>query len=447
MFSAAPGDLAVADCADGPVILARPGKHKAVAFGFHPGRTAMRFELATPLLFANILRWMAPEVFRRWELNGGSVGTVTAALDPGVDPAEVRVLAEGGRSLPFTIEDNSLRFFTATPGTVRVLAGNRETVFSLTLPDVADARWEPPRAMLRGLPAPGGPGPPLARSGGSWPWRERWDCSSSGCCSARGGSRHELRPRLGLLFAVLPAAWAAWEWRRTARKAALVLKLSAFLCVVLALSEPGLRVSATRMAVAILVDTSSSVSEQDLKHASQLVSAMEKARGRHWVRVLPFARSARQMDPGERAPFGKLRHTAGEAGEATDLEAALREALATLPAGLVPRVALISDGKENRGSIARGAALLEQLGVPVDTFPLAGRPKPELVIEQWRCPRPPSPARGSPSIWPSARRAARLAWSKSPPKANRSDPARWRSRPGRTSCGCTPASASRAPSR
>jgi hypothetical protein len=45
-----------------------------------------------------------------------------------------------------------------------------------------------------------------------------------------------------LLFALLPAVWAAREWRRTARKPALVLKLSAFLCILLALSEPGLRV-------------------------------------------------------------------------------------------------------------------------------------------------------------------------------------------------------------
>ena len=36
----------------------------------------MRYELATPLLFANLLRWMSPEIFRRWEISGGSVGAV-----------------------------------------------------------------------------------------------------------------------------------------------------------------------------------------------------------------------------------------------------------------------------------------------------------------------------------------------------------------------------------
>jgi hypothetical protein len=130
-----------------------------VAFGFHPGRTAMRFELATPLVFANVLRWMAPEVFRHWELNGGSVGTVTAPLERGADPSAIRVLAEGERSLPFSVRDDVLRFFTAAPGSVRVIAGDRESVYSLTLPDVAEARWEAPRGALRGVPGSRGSGP------------------------------------------------------------------------------------------------------------------------------------------------------------------------------------------------------------------------------------------------------------------------------------------------
>ena len=155
VFTAQPGDLDVADCADGPVILARQSAHKAVAFGFHPALTPMRFELATPLLFANILRWMAPDVFRRWELNGGSAGTVSFALDPEVDAAGVRVLNEGGRPLPFAVKGDTISFFTATPGTVRVLAGNRETVYSLTLPDVADARWQAPKTVLRGSESSG----------------------------------------------------------------------------------------------------------------------------------------------------------------------------------------------------------------------------------------------------------------------------------------------------
>src|SRR5579883_852012 len=98
------------------------------------------------------------------------------------------------------------------------------------------------------------------------------------------------------------------------------------------------------------------------------------------MRILPFARDARQLDPGE-TQQGAFHSTSGEAGRATDLEAAVRDALASLPSGLVPRLALISDGKENKGSIARAAWQAQQLGIPIDTFALNGRPRPALRLE------------------------------------------------------------------
>jgi hypothetical protein len=153
VFDLARGDVAVAEIPEGPVIVARPAKPKMVVLGFHPVRSAMRYQLATPLMFANILRWMAPEVFRRWELNSGTVGTVTAAIDAETDPSGVRVLAEDRRVLPFTTDGQNVRFFAGTPATVRVLAGDRERVYSLTLPEVADSTWEPPSWAKRGIPA------------------------------------------------------------------------------------------------------------------------------------------------------------------------------------------------------------------------------------------------------------------------------------------------------
>lgn len=151
VFAPQAGDIPIAETAQGPVILARPGKPKIVVFGFHPMRSAMRYELATPLLFANILRWMAPQIFRRWELNAGSVGSVKATLDPDTDLSQLRVLAENGAPLPFTVRDRVVRLFSGVPGTVRVIAGDREQVYSLTLPEVADAKWLPPPSVKRGL--------------------------------------------------------------------------------------------------------------------------------------------------------------------------------------------------------------------------------------------------------------------------------------------------------
>ena len=152
VFEAAPGDVKIGEVEGGPVIVARPGKPKTVVFGFHPTLSAMRYELATPLLFAHILRWMAPEVFRRWELSGASVGTVRIALDPDARAADVRVLTETGSPVPFTLRDRSLDFFSGIPGTVRVVTGDSEYVYSLTLPQLWESKWEMPAEARHGIP-------------------------------------------------------------------------------------------------------------------------------------------------------------------------------------------------------------------------------------------------------------------------------------------------------
>lgn len=184
-----------------------------------------------------------------------------------------------------------------------------------------------------------------------------------------------------LALLLLPLGWMLFEWRGTRRTVPLILKTLAFVAIVLALAEPKLTTPETKMAVAILVDTSASISPQDLARASELAGALEKARGRHWIRVLPFARSVRNLASDEQTHGWQLKYTAGEAGRATDLEAAIREAVTSLPSGLVPRLVLISDGKENAGSITRATWQAQHLGIPIDTIPLAGRPQPNLRLE------------------------------------------------------------------
>jgi Ca-activated chloride channel family protein len=184
-----------------------------------------------------------------------------------------------------------------------------------------------------------------------------------------------------LLFALLPIAWVLLSWRRTPQKVGLGLKGLSLLAILLALSEPRITVPETKVAAAVLVDTSASVSPDDLARASQIATRINGSKGRHWMRVIPFARSSRQPLSGEFNRSWSLKQTAGEAGRGTDLEAAVREAIAALPGGMVPRVVLLSDGNENHGSIARASWLAQHLHVPIDTIPLAGRPRPNLRVE------------------------------------------------------------------
>jgi hypothetical protein len=166
VFEAAPGE-AVGEVDAGPVVVARQGTPKIVVFGFHPAQSAMRYELTTPLLFANLLRWVSPEIFRRWEISAGSVGTVRLPMDADTPANQVKVTAEDGSALPFTMRDRTLDFFSGAPGAVRVVAGDREFVYSLTLPQLWDAKWEPPADAGKGIPRFA---PSFDGSSDIWPW-------------------------------------------------------------------------------------------------------------------------------------------------------------------------------------------------------------------------------------------------------------------------------------
>ncbi len=146
----AEGDIVIAESDRGPLAVARDGEPKVVVLGFDPMRSRMRFDLATPLLFANILRWMHPDAFRRWELNASNVGDVTIETES--ETGEVRVADASGRPLPFTRQARSVRFFVGSPGTVRVSTGDSETVQSLVLPELAETAWKPPKEAKLGLP-------------------------------------------------------------------------------------------------------------------------------------------------------------------------------------------------------------------------------------------------------------------------------------------------------
>jgi hypothetical protein len=183
VFEPSPVDQPVAETSAGPVILSRTTPAKMVALGFQPTGASMKYQLATPLLMANILRWMMPDTFRVWDMQAATVGTISVPLAAGTDPAKLRVTGERDRPLPFTIQNetqnethnethnenqgDTLRFFSGAPGTVHVRDGDRDSVYSITLPDVGETTWKAPSSVARGLPRQG----VQAASGASlWPW-------------------------------------------------------------------------------------------------------------------------------------------------------------------------------------------------------------------------------------------------------------------------------------
>ena len=168
VFNLAPGDQAVAETAQGPVVVERPGAVKMAALGFDPVRSAMKYDLATPLLIANLLRWMAPEVFRRSDVQAGTVGTVNVTLEKRRQSGDVKVLGDDQRPLPFTVEGNR-------PAILRRRAGqcSRDDGRSGNglFADAAGCRrygWRPPAVLARGVRR--GAWSESASAPNPWPW-------------------------------------------------------------------------------------------------------------------------------------------------------------------------------------------------------------------------------------------------------------------------------------
>ena len=155
VFEPAPTDLRIAEIDQGPVVIARTtdNHRKMAVIGFHPSNEGLRYELATPLLIGNILRWLAPESFRNLDLSASSAGTVNAELAADTAPDDIRVVRQDGQALPFSLNGRTLHFFSGTPGIVRVLAGSHESVYSLSLPGMWARKWDLPANVRRGLPA------------------------------------------------------------------------------------------------------------------------------------------------------------------------------------------------------------------------------------------------------------------------------------------------------
>ncbi len=189
-----------------------------------------------------------------------------------------------------------------------------------------------------------------------------------------------------LLTILLPLAYGFYRWNRASRKTALALKVLSFCAIGIALAEPVATMPETKTGVVVLVDTSASISDDDLAREQSLVAAMSRAAGSNFLRIIPFTSQARELKPEEAQQNWRFERTANEQ-QGTNLEAAIREGISAIPAGRIPRLVLISDGKENEGSSARAIAQVERLGIPVDAFTLGGRQEGGLQLLSVSVPR------------------------------------------------------------
>jgi uncharacterized membrane protein len=249
---------------------------------------------------------------------------------------------------------------TAQVGVYTAKAGDWERRYAVNLLDAAESATAP-----RPLPAPAG-GPPPA--------------------TARAFTvRQELWRLFGLLALVLLAAEALVYHRQAMGRwpvPALGLRAAVALLIVLGLAGVTWTRAVDRLQVFFVLDASDSVALDTRVRAQRALREAAKAMGKEdRAGLIVFGAEPNLESPLARGPVAdKAPETAN--GRATDIGAALRLALASLPEEGARRIVLLTDGNETRGSAADAAREAREEGVEVYPVPLRNDQAGEVLLER-----------------------------------------------------------------
>lgn len=185
-------------------------------------------------------------------------------------------------------------------------------------------------------------------------------------------------------FSLLPARMTKW------RKGLVVFFSSlATVAAALAVAEPELGSPLDRMTLLVMIDRSRSI---DLVPGAETRMQAEQKlaeKGMHdddRTGTIVFGAEAATEDPPR--PKSDLpppqRIEVGRDG--TDIEAAIRRALAELPSDTAARLVLVSDGVQTRGDALSAAAASVAADVPIDVVPLDQKTFPDVRIVSVRAP-------------------------------------------------------------
>jgi uncharacterized membrane protein len=176
---------------------------------------------------------------------------------------------------------------------------------------------------------------------------------------------------------------------RARRACVIVFSAMAALAAGLLAADPELGRPLDRLAIVVAVDRSRSmdlVPGAEARIRTELQVAERSMHDDDRIGTVVFGAGAAVEDPlrakGETAPAQRV-----EVGrDATDLEAAIRRAIAEMPADAAARVVLVSDGVQTRGDALAAAVTAVAADVPVDVVALDQRLGPDLRIVSVRAP-------------------------------------------------------------
>jgi uncharacterized membrane protein len=173
---------------------------------------------------------------------------------------------------------------------------------------------------------------------------------------------------------------------RLRRRAALAMRLLVVTLLVLAIAGVQLVRYNKDLAVMFVVDYSDSVGPQAKAKAAQFIDAAVKDRkpADRWG-VVVFGREAYiDLAAGTAPTLGKIQTV--PPSEFTDISAAIRLGMASLPDGMRKRLVVLSDGSENLGDALAEAQVARNNDVAIDVVPLSSPQQHEVLLEKLTLP-------------------------------------------------------------
>lgn len=139
-----------------------------------------------------------------------------------------------------------------------------------------------------------------------------------------------------------------------------------------------------RLSVALLVDASASVPDQELARAQQWVEQAYAERGEAWVRTILFGRTPAVLSaPDEQAPPLLSRP---ESDPGTNIARALHAAMELFPEKTVRRALLITDGNQTEGDLLGEASSAAAHGIELYAMTLDTREVRDAFVESIHVP-------------------------------------------------------------
>jgi Ca-activated chloride channel homolog len=196
------------------------------------------------------------------------------------------------------------------------------------------------------------------------------------------------RPIFLALLLLLPLVWLLLKKAPGASRFCLALKCLAFVALVIALADPWAQMFTRRMAITVVMDTSSSMPKQSIERGQAILRQLVQKKSGAELRLVTFAGNAHLQEVAPQPDKVVIPQGVDlNGGMATDIQGGLQLALSTLPSQGARRIVLVSDGNENQGNALTEALRARERGVEVFTVPSGGTARLPVQLESIAAPQ------------------------------------------------------------